>query len=158
MPRQKAPSLRELGYLPDLLTTSQAAELLQLSHDHLRVLLRAGELQGVRVTGSWRIPREAILTRLEPTATAPDAGQATARVSDSRRAQPDSPVARESDSAPQSTSITQREAAERLGISQKTISRMLARGQLTPITTGRKGGATRVAVDERWSDTHRAQG
>ena len=85
MPRQKAPSLRELGYLPELLTTSQAAELLQLSHDHLRVLLRAGELQGVRVTGSWRIPREAILTRLEPTAPETGAGHAELDVSDSIR-------------------------------------------------------------------------
>ncbi len=67
MPRPKAPSLQELGrYLPELLTTSQAAEFLQLSQDHLRVLLRAGELRGVRVTGSWRIPRDVILERLEP--------------------------------------------------------------------------------------------
>ncbi len=155
MPRQKAPSLRELGYLPELLTTSQAAELLQLSHDHLRVLLRAGELQGVRVTGSWRIPREAILTRLEPAAPETGAGQVTPEVSDSLGEKLESPAARVSDSVPEPTSITQREAAERLAISQKTISRMLARGQLTPVTTGRKGGATRVAVDERWADAQR---
>ena len=157
MPRQKAPSLRELGYLPELLTTSQAAELLQLSHDHLRVLLRAGELQGVRVTGSWRIPREAILTRLEPTGPETAAHQVLSGVSDSLGETPESPAAQVSDSPPELTSITQREAAQRLAISQKTISRMLARGQLTPVTTGRKGGATRVAVDERWGEAQRTR-
>ena len=43
-----------------LLTTSEVAELLRLSQETVRRLLLSGELRGVQIGRSYRIPRSAI--------------------------------------------------------------------------------------------------
>ena len=43
--------------LPDVLTPKQVAEYLQLGRDKTYQMLRSGELPGVRVGRTYRIPR-----------------------------------------------------------------------------------------------------
>ncbi|HEX4467561.1 MAG TPA: helix-turn-helix domain-containing protein, partial [Solirubrobacteraceae bacterium] len=50
---------------------------------------------------------------------------------------------------PDRETLTQSEAARRLGLSVKTIRRMLDRGALTAVASGRRGGALRVLHDSK---------
>ena len=46
---------------PDVLTTEQAAALLQVDPAEVAALAEAGELPGRRIGGDWRFPRAALL-------------------------------------------------------------------------------------------------
>lgn len=46
-----------LGNAPDLLTTNDLCELLGHSDDHVRIMLRAGELPGVKIGARWYVPK-----------------------------------------------------------------------------------------------------
>jgi excisionase family DNA binding protein len=59
---------------PDVLTTEEAAELLQVEPQVVEQLAQDGELPGRRLGDSWRFARQAILDWLaDPTAASPDA-------------------------------------------------------------------------------------
>jgi excisionase family DNA binding protein len=50
--------------LPDVLTPSQAAELLQVSEDEVVALAEAGTLPGRRIGEQWRLSRPALIAWL----------------------------------------------------------------------------------------------
>jgi excisionase family DNA binding protein len=50
--------------LPDVLTPSQAAELLQVSEDEVVALAEAGTLPGRRIGEQWRVSRPALIAWL----------------------------------------------------------------------------------------------
>src|SRR3954466_7622766 len=54
-------TLRELGQIPDWLTPSQAAELLQVHPQTVRVWIREGRIPSQKFGGSRRIPRDELL-------------------------------------------------------------------------------------------------
>ncbi len=47
--------------LPVMLSCEQAAQVAGVSRKHIRNLLAAGELHGIRLGTAWRIPRDAFL-------------------------------------------------------------------------------------------------
>jgi excisionase family DNA binding protein len=51
---------------PEVLTTEQLAELLQLEVDTVRKLAARGEIPGRKVGGHWRFSRQAVLDWLAP--------------------------------------------------------------------------------------------
>ena len=48
----------------DILTTHEAADLLQCQPKTVEDKLRAGELPGIKMGQSWMLPREALLDRI----------------------------------------------------------------------------------------------
>lgn len=49
-----------------LYSISEAKELLNVSDDTIRRMIKSGELDGVKVGGAWRIRRESLAKYLEP--------------------------------------------------------------------------------------------
>ena len=50
--------------LPVMLEVKDAAALANCSGKHIREMLRAGKLEGVRLGNTWRVNRDALLKRL----------------------------------------------------------------------------------------------
>lgn len=55
----------QLSDLPPLLTVTEASEVLRASTKKIRVMLRDGELAGIKVGGVWRIPTHRLIAMLE---------------------------------------------------------------------------------------------
>lgn len=51
--------------LPDVLTAKEAAELLRINPDQLRILATRGEIPGKKVGGVWRFLRSKLIAYLE---------------------------------------------------------------------------------------------
>jgi len=58
--------------MEDWLTTQQAAELSGYHPDHLRRLIRAGEIRGRKWGQAWQVSRESLLVYLDAAAKAGD--------------------------------------------------------------------------------------
>ena len=101
--------------LREVMSVEDVAEFLQLDPATVRALARRGELPGVKLGKHWRFLRNEILASLRPI---------------SRPIAVDTPNAGvEAESA----TISQEEAARLLGVSVRTIHRMVAREQLEKI-------------------------
>jgi excisionase family DNA binding protein len=118
--------------LPYLLTVEQAAELLQLHPETVRLQARQGRLPAKKFGRTWRILRDELLRNVPSNAT-PDSSRGASFPRHSALAADDAGVM-----------ISQREAAEILGVSRDTIARMIDRGELVAEATGPRGGARRV--------------
>lgn len=101
--------------LREVMSVEDVAEFLQLDPATVRSLARRGELPGVKLGKHWRFLRDEILASLRPVSRS--------AVADPRN------VSVEAESA----TISQEEAARLLGVSVRTIHRMVARGQLEKI-------------------------
>lgn len=53
-----------IGNLGLLIKTGEAAELMNVSEHHVRVMCERGEIQAVKVGRVWRINRDALLEQL----------------------------------------------------------------------------------------------
>lgn len=106
---ERSPDLREVMSVEDV------ADFLQLDPATVRALARRGELPGVKLGKHWRFLRDEILASLRPVSRSTAVGPRNTSV--------------EADS----TTISQEEAARLLGVSVRTIHRMIARGQLEKI-------------------------
>ena len=147
MPRTRHKTLRELGEIPDWLTPSQAAELLQVHPQTVRVWIREGRIPSQKFGGSRRIPRDELLaSRARTTA----ANRAT-RPATPRRPSPPAPAA---PTAPDSdnavVTVTNADAAQMLGISRATVERWVRAGRFTLIHVGANNGKRRIVHDERF--------
>ena len=147
MPRTRHKTLRELGSIPDWLTPSQAAELLQVHPQTVRVWIREGRIPSQKFGGSRRIPRDELLATRARTTTA---NRATAATTPRRPTQtPPKPL-----EAPASdddvVTVTNADAAQMLGISRATIERWVRAGRFTLIHVGANHGKRRIVHDERF--------
>jgi excisionase family DNA binding protein len=147
VPRTRHKTLRELGSIPDWLTPSQAAELLQVHPQTVRVWIREGRIPSQKFGGSRRIPRDELLaTRARTTA----ANRATA-ASTRRRPAATPPKALEPTSSDERVvTVTNADAAQMLGISRATIERWVRAGRFTLIHVGANRGKRRIVHDERF--------
>lgn len=103
---------------PDLvLTVEEASAFLKLDVQTVRALARSGDLPAVKLGKQWRFLRHRLIEALEPR------GAHRVPVGD-----------------PQSPTVTQRDAAELLGVSVRTVNRMASDGRLEMLssTTGVK--------------------
>ncbi|WP_456396653.1 helix-turn-helix domain-containing protein [Desulfurobacterium sp.] len=55
----------QLKDYPDFLTRRQVIKILQISERTFYRLVAAGELEGVKIRGSWRIPKTALIQFLQ---------------------------------------------------------------------------------------------
>lgn len=62
----------------DYLSIRQVADLLSLEYKAVWRQVQSGELPAIRVGGVWRVPKDALLRRLQPGASPSEAGQAPA--------------------------------------------------------------------------------
>lgn len=63
----RAPVLRlRMKPHPDHMSTTEAAALLGMSASRVRAMVRSGELPGIAISGTIRIPRAAVEPRTEP--------------------------------------------------------------------------------------------
>ena len=62
----------------DYLSIRQVADLLSLEYKAVWRQVQSGELPAIRVGGVWRVPKDALLRRLQPGAPPSEAGQAPA--------------------------------------------------------------------------------
>ena len=58
--------------LEDLLTVEEAARLLKVHQNTIRVRIRTGKLRAMKFGRQWRIPRRALLESLEPRSSGDD--------------------------------------------------------------------------------------
>lgn len=56
-------SVANVRELPPLITPKDAAEILNVSAFHIRAMLRAGEIKGVKVGEVWRVNTAALLAQ-----------------------------------------------------------------------------------------------
>lgn len=96
----------------EVLSVSDVAELLQIEEQTVRALARRGELPGVKLGKHWRFLHDELLASLRP----------------AHRQAPAGPSLRSN-----LASISQLEAADLLGVSTRTVRRMVMRGQLEKI-------------------------
>lgn len=101
----------------EVLTVDEVAALLKIEPNTVRALCRRGELPGVKLGKHWRFLRSEILAAIRPAAPAP----------------PASPLVAEP-----GLTMTQAEAAAALGVTTRTIRRMIQDGRIerVPSPTG----------------------
>jgi excisionase family DNA binding protein len=147
VPRTRHKTLRELGSIPDWLTPSQAAELLQVHPQTVRVWIREGRIPSQKFGGSRRIPRDELLATRARTTTA---NRTTAATTHRRPAQtPPKPLGVPA-SDDDVVTVTNADAAQMLGISRATIERWVRAGRFTLIHVGANHGKRRIVHDERF--------
>ena len=101
-----------------VMSVSDVARFLQIEEQTVRALARSGELPGVKLGKHWRFLRSELLRALRPTTpTTPARAQAAPELS---------------------PTISQEEAAAILGVTERTVRRMVRDGrlELTPAPTG----------------------
>ena len=139
--------------IPDWLTPSQAAELLQVHPQTVRVWIREGRIPSQNFGGSRRIPRDELLaTRARTTAAnrsnRPRPRRATVANASVHSRRPPRTTA--------SSTVTNADAAQMLGISRATIERWVRAGRFTLIAVGANQGKRRIVHDERFELLARA--
>jgi excisionase family DNA binding protein len=125
-----------------LLTIREVAALVRVAPETVRGWCIAGTIEAVKIGGVWRIPRSTLgawaavitLPSYPRNANPPDepesCGKLLANIT--------------------SEIITQRAAAEALGVDRSTISDWYASGKLNSVRTGEHRVATRVVADQRY--------
>lgn len=108
------------------MSVSDVARFLQIEEQTVRALARSGELPGVKLGKHWRFLRSELLRALRPTPPTATAGALRQR---------------ENLAAP--ATIGQAEAAQILGVTERTIRRMVRSGRLALIPT--RTGTPRLA-------------
>jgi excisionase family DNA binding protein len=98
-----------------VMTVADVASFLQIEENTVRALARRGELPGKKLGKHWRFLRDELLASLRP--TPPAAGTSTAR------------------GAGSGSAISQEAAAELLGVSVRTVRRMVADGRIERVHT-----------------------
>lgn len=147
VPRTRHKTLRELGVIPDWLTPSQAAELLQVHPQTVRVWIREGRIPSQKFGGSRRIPRDELLaSRARSNAAARAARTSPQKASLPTRADPAEARGLED----QATTVTNADAAKMLGISRATIERWVRAGRFSLVAVGANQGKRRIVRDERF--------
>lgn len=102
----------------EVLTVEEVARLLKLKEQTVRALVREGELPAKKLGKQWRFLRSELLEALR---------------ADNRPATPASKAPRSTPDGP--PTIAHREAAELLGVTDRTIRRMVRSGRLNTITS-----------------------
>ena len=97
----------------EVLSVADVARLLQIEEATVRALARRGDLPGVKLGKHWRFLRDELRDSLRPARRAATTPQRQAA---------------------ERPTIAQDEAAQLLGVSIRTIHRMVQRGQLEKIT------------------------
>jgi excisionase family DNA binding protein len=147
VPRTRHKTLQELGAIPDWLTPTQAAELLQVHPQTVRVWIRDGRIPSQKFGGSRRIPRDELLA-----SRAGAKAVASARRSGSRGLA--TPAAQGDDMKgaknAEPMTVTNADAAQMLGISRATVERWVRAGRFTLIAVGANRGKRRIVHDERF--------
>jgi excisionase family DNA binding protein len=147
VPRTRHKTLRELGAIPDWLTPSQAAELLQVHPQTVRVWIREGRIPSQKFGGSRRIPRDQLLASRARTAAAHRA----ARAATPQRSETTASGVLETPAADNGVvTVTNADAAEMLGISRATVERWVRAGRFTLISVGANQGKRRIVHDQRF--------
>ena len=147
MPRTRHKTLRELGGIPDWLTPSQAAELLQVHPQTVRVWIREGRIPSQKFGGSRRIPRDQLLASRARTAAAHRA----ARSATPQRRETTAAGVLEAPAADNGVvTVTNADAAQMLGISRATVERWVRAGRFTLISVGANHGKRRIVHDQRF--------
>jgi excisionase family DNA binding protein len=98
-----------------VMTVADVARFLQIEENTVRALARRGELPGKKLGKHWRFLRDEILAALQP---------ATPR-----------PAATTSSADAGGAAISQDDAAALLGVSVRTVRRMLADGRIETVRT-----------------------
>ena len=147
VPRQRHKTLRELGHVPEWLTASQAAELLQVHTATVRVWIREGRVPSQKFGGSRRIPRDGLLAThalpSRPAVPKPDPAAPAAPARARRAAE----VQVEEGGV---VTISNAEAAQILGMSRATVERWVRAGRFTLVAFGANKGKRRIVRDQRF--------
>lgn len=144
MPRRRHKTLRELGEIPDWLTASQAAELLQVHPQTIRVWINEGRIPSQKFGGSRRIPRDQLLARQRASPTRAKPKPRTPRSA------PVPPVSDEAAVSDEIVTISNADAAQVMGVSRPTIERWVRAGRFTMIAVGANKGKRRIVRDQRF--------
>ena len=144
VPRQRHKTLRELGRVPEWLTASQAAELLQVHTATVRVWIREGRVPSQKFGGSRRIPRDELLATQRATPTQAKPKPPTPRPAPVATVVEDAPVEGEV------VTISNAEAAQILGVSRPTIERWVRAGRFTMVAVGANKGKRRIVHDQHF--------
>ena len=147
VPRQRHKTLRELGRVPEWLTAGQAAELLQVHTATVRVWIREGRVPSQKFGGSRRIPRDDLLaTRRAPSAPTPSKPDPSVPAPLARTQR----VAQDPGEDGGTTTISNAEAAQMLGVSRATVERWVRAGRFTLVAVGANKGKRRIVHDQRF--------
>ncbi|MDP9258670.1 MAG: helix-turn-helix domain-containing protein [Actinomycetota bacterium] len=140
MPRGRQKTLRELGEIPEWLTPGQAAELLQVHPQTVRVWIKQGRIPSQTFGASSRIPRDELFAKRPRSTPKPHASRPVPTASIDEAAPAEGEV----------VTISNAEAAQILGVSRATIERWVRGGRFTMVAIGANKGKRRIVHDQRF--------
>jgi excisionase family DNA binding protein len=140
VPRGRQKTLRELGEIPEWLTPGQAAELLQVHPQTVRVWIKQGRIPSQTFGASSRIPRDELFAKRPGATPKPPAPRPAAIAA----------VEEEASLEGEIVTISNAQAAQILGVSRATIERWVRAGRFTMVAIGANKGKRRIIHDQRF--------